>query len=288
MAREEDELRQKLADYAEITQALAQIERKAGGSLMMRDLDDVITAENLGMAPSEIQNQSFFPNTEYLTTLVVVVPSNAEKEFLEGYESLCSDLVVSESADIAGSMSPVVPESAVKLLEQDDSAVYKVTLLRGKYQSGFYDDEDGTFHEGTHTDYVEAFIKAARDHRYVARRFTFNANAQAANKRSARELQTRRDRAKTDFERWCSIHFGEAFTAWMHVKAIRAFVESVLRYGLPVNYTSMLIVPKKNREDKITNGLVKLYAYLDDEQDKDDDEGDFHPFYIDKFDPLQE
>jgi len=284
MAREEDELRQKSADYTEITQALASIQRKSGGSLIMRDLDEVITAENLGMAPSEISNQNFFPNTEYLTTLVVVVPQNVEKDFLANYEGLCSDLVEAGGT----TMSPVVPESAVKLLEQDDSCVYKVTLLRGKYQSGFYDDEDGTFHEGTHTDYVEQFIKAARDHRFVARRFTFNPNALANNKRTSRELETRRDRAKTDFERWCSIHFGEAFTAWIHIKAIRAFVESVLRYGLPVIYTSVLIVPKRNREEKIMNGLTKLYQYLDDEQDKDDDDADFHPFYIDKFTPLAE
>merc|ERR1712086_662295 len=87
-------------------------ERKKAGSLMMRDLDDVITAEN---CPEITQSQNFFPNTEYLATLVVVVPKNAEKDFLEKYEGLCSDLVESEG----GTMSPVVPDSAVKLMEQD-------------------------------------------------------------------------------------------------------------------------------------------------------------------------
>jgi len=281
MGREEDELRQKSADYTEISQALGSIERKKGGSLMMKDLADVITAENLGMAPSEIQSDNFFPNTEYLSTLVVVVPKNIEKDFLATYESLCSDLV-------EGVGSPVVPESAVKLLEQDDSSVFKVTLLRGKYQSGFYDDEDNTFHEGTHTDYVEHFVKEAREKRFVARRFTFDPNAQAANKRNAHELKTRLDRAKTDFERWCSIHFGEAFTAWIHIKAIRAFVESVLRYGLPVNYTALLIQPKKGRDEKIMSGMTKLYGYLDEEGQKDDEDGEFHPFYYDSFEPLSD
>merc|ERR1740130_1342420 len=125
------------------------------------------------------------------------------------------------------------------------------------------------------------------DNRFVARRFTFNPTAQAANKRNTLELSKRRDRAKTDFLRWCSIHFGEAFTAWIHIKAIRAFVESVLRYGLPVNYTSVIMLPKKNREEKILSGLTKLYGYLDDEQEKDDGEdGEFHPFYFDQFEPL--
>ena len=29
-------------------------------------------------------------------------------------------------------------------------------------------------------------------------------------------------------------------TAWMHVKVIRTFVEAVLRYGLPVDYTTVI------------------------------------------------
>ena len=33
---------------------------------------------------------------------------------------------------------------------------------------------------------------------------------------------------------------GEAMTAWMHIKVIRTFVEAVLRYGLPVDYTTVI------------------------------------------------
>jgi hypothetical protein len=31
--------------------------------------------------------------------------------------------------------------------------------------------------------------------------------------------------------RYCRTNFAEAFVAWIHLKAIRVFVESVLRYG---------------------------------------------------------
>jgi len=40
--------------------------------------------------------------------------------------------------------------------------------------------------------------------------------------------------------RWLKVNFGEAFIAWIHVKALRVFVESVLRYMagvvLPTNH----------------------------------------------------
>jgi hypothetical protein len=40
---------------------------------------------------------------------------------------------------------------------------------------------------------------------------------------------------------WLENHYGEACLALAHVKAIRAFVESVLRYGLPVNFSAFLL-----------------------------------------------
>lgn len=39
---------------------------------------------------------------------------------------------------------------------------------------------------------------------------------------------------------WSKAHYGEAVTAWMHIKIIRLFVEAVLRYGLPPKYTAVV------------------------------------------------
>lgn len=36
-------------------------------------------------------------------------------------------------------------------------------------------------------------------------------------------------------------NFGEVFSAWVHLKALRVFVESVLRYGLPPDFTAVSI-----------------------------------------------
>lgn len=40
--------------------------------------------------------------------------------------------------------------------------------------------------------------------------------------------------------RWLKVNFGEAFIAWVHVKALRVFVESVLRYLLPTGLVSVI------------------------------------------------
>jgi hypothetical protein len=39
--------------------------------------------------------------------------------------------------------------------------------------------------------------------------------------------------------------YGEAVQLWMHVKAVRTFVECVLRYGIPVNFVAAIFTLPK-------------------------------------------
>lgn len=63
--------------------------------------------------------------------------------------------------------------------------------------------------------------------------------------------------------RWLKVNFSECFCAWIHVKALRVFVESVLRYGLPVNFQAMLLHPNKKNTKRLREVLNQLYGHLD-------------------------
>ena len=63
--------------------------------------------------------------------------------------------------------------------------------------------------------------------------------------------------------RWLKVNFSECFCAWIHVKALRVFVESVLRYGLPVNFQAILLRPHKKSNKRLRDVLNQLYAHLD-------------------------
>ena len=63
--------------------------------------------------------------------------------------------------------------------------------------------------------------------------------------------------------RWLKVNFSECFCAWIHVKALRVFVESVLRYGLPVNFQAILLRPHKKSTKRLRDVLNQLYAHLD-------------------------
>ena len=73
--------------------------------------------------------------------------------------------------------------------------------------------------------------------------------------------------------RWCKTHYGDAFVAWMHIKVIRVFVESVLRYGLPVDFTAVLYKVHPGKDTDLTNALDKaLGSGNDDDAEMEDTE----------------
>ncbi|KFV91575.1 V-type proton ATPase subunit C 2, partial [Eurypyga helias] len=64
--------------------------------------------------------------------------------------------------------------------------------------------------------------------------------------------------------RWLKVNFSEAFVAWIHVKALRVFVESVLRYGLPVNFQAMLLQPNRKSVKRLRDVLNTVFKHLDE------------------------
>ncbi|KAM3568373.1 hypothetical protein VYU27_009503, partial [Nannochloropsis oceanica] len=241
-----------------------------------------------------------------------VVPKNLEREWLETYTTIGADIAAYNNPDWASGIqrkmeeekvpsavrakvkgSPVVPGSTVKLFEDGEACLYTVTVLKGQYESGFFTGEE--YQNGVFIDYVEEFKNKARERRFIARNFTFDPAA-ADNARNAL------DRAQIDSQqmlaqliKWCKAHYGEAMTAWMHVKIIRAFVEAVLRFGLPVDFLTAITRPKAKKENALHQALDTLYADLalnmpkaagGGPLDPDDKEGEDAPCVLNRFNPL--
>ena len=222
---------------------------------MVANLNDVLTPD--------VVSTSDFVNTEYLQTLVVIVPKNLEEQWLLEYAQIGDQIAEYGPKDSRSKTrgSPVVPGSSRKLMEEGDSVVYTVTLLKGQYQPGFLDKE-GNFEPGTTVDYIEDFKVRAKEKRFVVREFDFHPMSHATTEEAIAELEVEVDRLWSALLRWCKAHFGETFIAWMHIKVhlvcvkgcyawgitlylslaqiIRVFVESVLRYGLPVNFVLVM------------------------------------------------
>jgi len=137
----------------------------------------------------------------------------------------------------------VVPRSAFKIATGDDDefVLYRVIILK----------------KG-----VELYKNLCRDKRYTLRHYKHDPEEEKSQQDKKIQIQTQYKKLWAHLVRWCSTQYSDVFHAWIHVKAMRLFVESVLRYGLPVDFTAILIKPVKGNEKKLRAILNESYRTL--------------------------
>lgn len=293
----DEELKQLSQSFADKQVALSEAKRKKGGNFLVADLNDVISEQ--AMRAVEVHD------TEYLKTLFVAVPKVDMEKFENTVESLGSNLVGYGGPDwstdsrnlgkavMYGSLvdrhgkrgSPVVPGSVKKVQEDKDSILYTVTILKSQYEAGYYEGDE--FQPGTKVDIEEEFAKLCREKRFIVRDFKYDPSQASRSAMALEQLQVEVDGMRTGLTRWCKTHYGEAFVAWMHIKVIRVFAESVLRYGLPVDFTAVLYKVAPGKDALLTKSLDKALGSEDTQAGGDDEAGEeeYHDFVLLKFDP---
>ncbi|NXY13074.1 VATC1 ATPase, partial [Atrichornis clamosus] len=211
----DNDLKARASAYNNLKGNLQNLERKNAGSLLTRSLADIVKKED------------FVLDSEYLVTLLVIVPKLNYNDWVKQYETLAE---------------MVVPRSSNVLFEDQDSYLCNVTLFRKA---------------------VDDFKHKAREYKFLVRDFQYNEEEMKADKEEMNRLSTDKKKQFGPLVRWLKVNFSEAFIAWIHVKALRVFVESVLRYGLPVNFQAMLLQPNKKTMKKLREVLYDLYKHLD-------------------------
>jgi len=66
----------------------------------------------------------------------------------------------------------------------------------------------------------------------------------------------------TELLRLSRTNFSESFQILVHLKVVRLFVESVLRYGLPANYVGIVTKPEPKTTKRILAVLTNHFSYL--------------------------
>ncbi|KAJ1149850.1 hypothetical protein NDU88_002650 [Pleurodeles waltl] len=216
MSQIDTDLKSRASAYNNIKGNLQSLERKTVGSLLTRTLTDIVKRED------------FVLNSEYLITLLVVVPKNSYAAWQKTYESL-SDMVV--------------PRSTKMIAEDAEAGLFTVTLFRKV---------------------MEDFKNKARQNKFIVREFYFDEKELKSEKEELTRLTADKKQQYGPLLRWLKVNFSEAFIAWIHIKALRVFVESVLRYGLPVNFQAMLLQANKKSTKRLRDVLNAIFKHLDE------------------------
>ncbi|KAF6992526.1 hypothetical protein CFC21_009509 [Triticum aestivum] len=170
VAKIEDDMKVRVAEYGNVKSQLGAINRKQTGSLAVRDLSNLIKPEDM-------------VTSEHLVTLLSIVPKYSQKDWLSSYESLDT---------------------------------------------------------------------------FVIRDFEYSPEAQESRKQELEKLLQDQEVMRTSLLQWCYASYSEVFSSWMHFSAVRVFVESILRYGLPARFLSVVLAPSTKSEKKVRNILEGL------------------------------
>lgn len=285
----DEDLKNQMTNYSDFRGALEVIERKETGSLMVKPLGEFVRRKDM-------------VTSEHLTTLMVVIPKNREDWFLQNYELLekvqkalrRQQNDATKSVDVQ--MKQVEEESKQKIPENEtqkerlereaDEEAEREELKRreierihqakvdklnalcenvvpGSAKSLVAEDDFVLYRIVIFKKGEENMKKLLRQERFTVRQFKYDPEEVSAAKRRKKGLQEKRNKAWNAVLKWCKVYFERIFKMWIHVKALRCFVETILRYGLPPNFQVFLIEIKPKQLEKLRTSLKRLYANLD-------------------------
>ncbi|XP_059104717.1 V-type proton ATPase subunit C 2 isoform X2 [Peromyscus eremicus] len=217
LAQIETDLKSRTAAYSVLKANLENLEKKSTGNLFTRTLSDIVSKDD------------FVLDSEYLITLLVIVPKSSYVQWQRTYESL-SDMVV--------------PRSTKLIAEDNEAGLFTVTLFRKV---------------------TEDFKVKAKENKFIVREFYYDEKEIKREREEMNRLLSDKKQQYGPLLRWLKVNFSEAFIAWIHIKALRVFVESVLRYGLPVNFQAVLLQPqKKSATKRLREVLNSVFRHLDE------------------------
>ncbi|XP_054557362.1 V-type proton ATPase subunit C 2 isoform X2 [Talpa occidentalis] len=217
LAQIETDVKSRTAAYNTLKTNLENLEKRSMGNLFTRTLSDIVSKED------------FVLDSEYLVTLLVIVPKQSYVQWQKTYESL-SDMVV--------------PRSTKLIVEDGEGGLFTVTLFRKV---------------------IDDFKSKAKENKFTVREFYYDEKEIKREREEMTRLLSDKKQQYGPLLHWLKVNFSEAFIAWIHIKALRVFVESVLRYGLPVNFQAVLLQPhKKSSTKRLRDVLDSVFRHLDE------------------------
>ncbi|KAF3040965.1 Vacuolar ATP synthase subunit C [Didymella heteroderae] len=176
---------------------------------------------------SVVNPNSLIRDSEYLDTHLIAVPNVAVKDFYKSYEELTP---------------MVVPRSANQLAKDDEFTLFAVTVFK-KHSA--------------------EFVHKCREKRWTPRDYKYKEGGKEEEAKEADQLQRDAQKQWGEALRLGRTGYSESAMIWIHVLALRVFVETVLRYGLPLDFVCGLIqTADAKAAKKAKTNLDNNYSYL--------------------------
>ncbi|OJJ49716.1 hypothetical protein ASPZODRAFT_149207 [Penicilliopsis zonata CBS 506.65] len=165
--------------------------------------------------------------SDYIETHLIAVPAQQVKEFLKTYETVAP---------------MVVPRSASLVAEDSEFTLYAVTTFK-KHSA--------------------EFVHKCRESKWIPRDFKYVEGGKEEERKEVERVGGDERKLWGETLRLGRTAWSEAVMVWIHVLVLRVFVETVLRYGLPLDFIcTMIRTPTSKQADKAKRALDEKYSYL--------------------------
>lgn len=210
----DNDVKAKFNQYNGVKTTLATLQRKQTGNLSTKSLTPIVD-------PSLLVQDS-----EYLETHLIVVPTNARKDFLRSYETIAP---------------MVVPRSSTQVAQDDEFTLFAVTTFKKTSAE---------------------FLQKCREQKWTPRQYKYVEGGREEEKRELDRVAKEERKVWGEALRLGRTGWSEAIMIWAHVLTLRVFVETVLRYGLPLEFVCALVKTTPKQAKKIKTALDSAYSYL--------------------------
>jgi len=215
----DEEARNKTAQYNDFKTQRGNLAKKEGANLTGRDLVDVLTPDVVQMNGTESDD---FIYTEHLTTVVCIVPRGTDQDFVAAYATMADNVV------------PLSGRKFANMEDKDGNSLWRVVMFKTS---------------------VETFKKNCREKRFVPRDFEYSEEGYKKLKVQREQLDDTVKRQHDLIRGLYQAAWSDAMVAWMHIKAMRVFVEAVLRFGMPPSFASFVLSPKASAGPAVRKAL---------------------------------
>ena len=187
------------------------------------------TLQSRSMADLVSKEDMIQQASEYLVAVFLVVNSGDAKRFEQTYDTLTNF---------------VVPDSMKKICSEGDFILYRVVLFKSVLKE--YKDK-------------------AREQKWLLREYEHSDDRKDQEKKDLHKAKADEESTKSLLSGKLTTHYPEAFILIAHLKTMRVYCESILRFGKDSEFCSAILLVRRGKYEELRRTLTGLYKHLADD-----------------------
>ena len=244
-------------ELTETRNQLNAIQKKEGDNYANFDVSDrIYKCEEIKRAEDYFVEK--YKQTEMFADVIVIVNKTKVEVFKNTYEKIIPWTENSFGA---------VPRSAKQLPIKEDkfgNQIWRIVVIKDK---------------------LNEYLNEGRKAGFILRPFTYNYDKYKQELEESTKLEDKVGLLTHTLYKKAQYAFSELFIALMHLKVMRAFIDGVLRFGIPPRFALAVVHPQKGMEKQVLANLNQRFndsslagLYGSGSGGKDDGDDDFFSF----------